>query len=172
MFCCVRKPWVWVSKALTRFNVASSTPNQKLSLRSWYEPVVRNLMGGRKTTEKKFKCVLNPNFYRNGLLPVAAVAWYWITYLLPALPAKLQLRISFSATLRIIFMRKTKKYSSQPVFWYLKYWHGVFPLYILKRIVFCHFKEETGMCKLYVNALKNPLKVLDLNWRSQIVEEV
>lgn len=48
----------------------------------------------------------------------------------------------------------------------------MFPLYIFKRIVFGHLKEETGMCKLYVNVLKkNHLTVFDLNQHIQIVEE-
>lgn len=123
----MRKPWVQVYKVSGRFNPASSTPNQKLSLRSWLERVVRNLMGGRKVSEKKLKCILNRNFYWKGLLPISVLVWYWIKHLLHVVPTKLSLRISFSPTLIIIFLRKTKKFSSQPVSLYYKYWHGLFP---------------------------------------------
>lgn len=70
------------------------------------------------------------------------------------------LRISYSVTLIIIFLRKTKKYSSQPVSRYCKYWCGVFALHIFKIIVFCHIEDETvrneRTCKLYASALKKP----------------
>lgn len=47
----IRKSWIWVSKALGSFDIASSTHNQKLSLRRSQELVVRNLMDGREVTE-------------------------------------------------------------------------------------------------------------------------